>query len=221
MQKGGPLDQVASVTPELVPLYFGEPSHLDKEVRDYVALAGKVAAVPEGDLSLMIPTWRHPGKKLQRAARGSRQGVEMLRTNWENERSVAVRLQLTILLGTLAILLVAGLFVFRPMVKLIIEENHQLIASDRRLKAVFNTVGEAIFSANEKGEIFSVNSEAARLWEYEIKDLMGHSVDYLFPTRLFSGGARAKRRRRSNRHDLCRGRSHFPPGSPLPGGSHF
>jgi PAS domain S-box-containing protein len=46
--------------------------------------------------------------------------------------------------------------------------------------AVFDTVGEAIFSANDEGKILSVNSEAARLWEYEIKDLEGQSVDCLF-----------------------------------------
>src|SRR5476651_2252698 len=52
MRKGGPFDQVIAVGPDLVPLYKGEPSHLDKEVRDYGALARKVAAVPEGGLEI-------------------------------------------------------------------------------------------------------------------------------------------------------------------------
>jgi PAS domain S-box-containing protein len=108
------------------------------------------------------------------------QGVEMLRMNWENERNLAVYVQLTIFLATLATLVMAGVFIFRPMVNLIVAENHDLMASERRLMAVFDTVGEAIFSAGEKGEILSVNSEAARLWEYEIKDLRGQNVDYLF-----------------------------------------
>jgi len=181
VQKGGPMDQAASVAPDLVPLYLSEPSHLDKEVRDYVALAGKVAAVPDGDLSFDDPDVATiQEKNYNELLEGLNKGIEMLRTNWENERQIAVSVQLGIFLSTLVILLVAGLFVFRPMVKLIVEENQQLIAADRRLKAVFNTVGEAIFSANEEGEIFSVNSEAARLWEYEIKDLIGQSVDCLF-----------------------------------------
>ena len=48
--KGGPLDQIASFVPELRFLYLGEPVHLDKEIRDYVALARKIVAVPEGNL---------------------------------------------------------------------------------------------------------------------------------------------------------------------------
>jgi len=50
MGKDGPLDQIAPFAPEVRPFYFGEPWHLDKEVRDYAALARKVAAVPEGEL---------------------------------------------------------------------------------------------------------------------------------------------------------------------------
>jgi PAS domain S-box-containing protein len=181
VRKGGPLDQVASVAPDLAPLYFSESSHLDKEVRDYVVLAGKIAAAPDGDLSFDDPDVATiQEKNYNELLEGLNQGVELLRTNWENERQVAVWVQLAIFLITLATLVVAGIFVFRPMVNLIVEENHHLMASERRLKAVLNTVGEAIFSASEEGEILSVNSEAARLWEYEIKDLIGQSVDYLF-----------------------------------------
>jgi len=50
------------------------------------------------------------------------------------------------------------------MVSLIFAENQRLIASERRLMAVLDTVGEAIFSADVDGKILSVNSEAARLW---------------------------------------------------------
>src|SRR6202167_3431413 len=34
VQKGGPLDQVASIAPDLPPLYFKHATHLDKVVRD-------------------------------------------------------------------------------------------------------------------------------------------------------------------------------------------
>jgi PAS domain S-box-containing protein len=179
--KGGPLDQVVSVAPDLQALYFGDSSHLDKEIRDYVTHAGKIAEVPDGELAFDDPSVAAiQEKNYNELLEGLGKGVEMLRTNWENERHLAVVLELTIFLFTLATLAGAGFFIFRPMVNLIVAENHQLVASERRLLAVFDTVGEAIFSADEEGKILSVNSEAARLWEYEIKDLLGQSVDYLF-----------------------------------------
>ncbi len=181
MRNGGPLDRLASFDPELATLYRGEPSHLDKEVRDYAALARKVAAVPEGELTFdnsSVAALQE--KNYNELIEGFNKGVEMLRADWENQRHLAVCAQLIVLFLTLATVLAAGLFVFRPMLKLIVAENQQLTASERRLTAVFDTVAEAIFSADGEGRILSVNSEAARLWEYEMKDLVGQSMDYLF-----------------------------------------
>jgi PAS domain S-box-containing protein len=181
VKKGGLFEPIAAFAPELVPLYYGEPSHLDKEINDYVALARKIAAVPEGNLVFDDPDIATiQEKNYNELLEGLDKGVSLLRTDWENERHLMLYAQMGVLLLTLATLMASGLFVFRPMVKIIVKENHQLVASERRLMAVFEAVGEAIISAGENGEILSANSEAARLWEYEIKDLIGHSVDYLF-----------------------------------------
>jgi PAS domain S-box-containing protein len=181
LEKEGPFDNVARFAPELIPLYFSDPTHLDKEVHDYVALARKVAAVPEGQLAFDDPDVATiQEQNYNEMLEGLNRGVQLLRSDWENERQIVIYAQMAVVSFTLVTLMVAGFLVFRPMVKLIITENQQLLASERRLTAVFNTVGEAIFSASDKGEILSVNSQAARLWNYEIKDLVGQSVDHLF-----------------------------------------
>ena len=180
-QKDGPFDQVSRYSPELIPLYLGEPSHLKKELTDYVALARKVAALPEGGLAIDDPDVATlQEKNYDELLDGMNQGIEWLRTDWENQRQIAIDAELIVLFITLATLIMAGIFVFRPMVKLIVTENEQLVASERRLMAVFDTVGEAIFSADHEGKILSVNNEAARLWGYEVKNLLGQSVDCLF-----------------------------------------
>ncbi len=189
--KGGVVDRVASITPGLKALYFDKPTLLDKEVRDYGALAQKIAAVPDGEIAFDDPDVALIQEKNDNELlEGLNKGVEMLRTSWENQRTVAIIVQSGIFLATLLTLAFAGLFIFRPMVKLIIEDNQQLLASERRLVAVLDTVGEAIFSANEQGEILSVNNEAARLWEYQMKDLVGQSVDHLFSQPEFFKEAR-------------------------------
>ena len=63
---------------------------------------------------------------------------------------------------------------------MIVRETQQLTASERQLMTVFNTVGEAIFSADENGRILSVNNEAVRLWDYEVESLIGQNLDHLF-----------------------------------------
>src|SRR5260221_7200187 len=50
VQGGGGLDRAATYSPELRALYFDAPSHLDKELRDYVAIAPKLPAAPPGNL---------------------------------------------------------------------------------------------------------------------------------------------------------------------------
>src|SRR5260221_11889731 len=55
VQGGGVLDRAATYSPELRSLYFDAPSHLDKEVRDYVAVARKLAAGPAGSLLFNDP----------------------------------------------------------------------------------------------------------------------------------------------------------------------
>jgi PAS domain S-box-containing protein len=191
--KDGPLDQIAHFAPEVEALYFGEPGHLDQEVRGYAALARKVAAVPEGELTFDDPDVAAiQEKNYNELLEGLNRAVFDLRLDSEGERQIAIGVQLAIFVLTLLTLVVSGLFVFKPMVKLIVEENQQLVASERRLMAVFDTVGEAIFSADDEGKILSVNSEAARLWEYAIKDLVDQSVDYLFSEPGFFAEAREK-----------------------------
>jgi PAS domain S-box-containing protein len=191
LSEGGPLDQISVFAPELKTIYFGEPTHLDKEIRDYCSLAKKVAAVPEGELVFDDPDVATiQEKNYNELLEGLNKAVSLLRGDWENQRYLATCVELLVLILTLGTLLGAGYFVFRPMVNLIVAENQQLVASERRLMAVFDTVGEAIFSTGADGEILSVNSEAARLWEYEIKDLIGQSVDCLFSEPGFFEAAR-------------------------------
>ena len=178
---GGPIDQAALVAPDLKQVYFQDPVFLDKRVRDYAALARKIAAVPEGNIVFDDPdVMAIEDKDESEILEGLSKASQILRTDWEAKRQIFLWAELIFVLLILITLVTAGLFIFRPMVRMIIEENQQLTDSERRLLAVFNTVGEAIFSADGDGKILSVNSEAARLWEYEIKDLVGQSVDYLF-----------------------------------------
>jgi PAS domain S-box-containing protein len=181
MAPGGPLDDVDAVAPDVKILYIGPVTHLDKVINDYAGLARIISAVPEGSL----PVDDDGLAQLQdvnahQLLDGLNTAVGTLRDAWQRQRMLLLCAEVAIFISTILALIFAGLFVFRPMIRMILTENHELIATERRLSAVINTVGEAILSTDEEGRILSMNSEAARLWEYEFKDLEGQSVDHLF-----------------------------------------
>ncbi|HEX4139537.1 MAG TPA: response regulator [Candidatus Methylacidiphilales bacterium] len=186
---GGPLDQVSAVQPDVkylfvggqVRLQNGPPTNLDKVINDYADLARIIAAVPEGDLSIDDQDIaRLQEESVHDVVDGLNLAVGELRDAWQPQRMVILFTEIGIFSATLLALIFTGLFVFRPMIRMIMAENVELVTAERRLTAVINTVGEAILSTDEEGRILSMNSEAARLWEYEFKDLEGQSVDCLF-----------------------------------------
>jgi len=175
------LPMAVKVSPDLATLYFGEPYHLDREMRLYVEVARRVANAPDGTLKVTDSDEVYLQKESSTTIlEGLNQSVVLAREGEENQWSKLQTLQMLVLLCTMMTLLLAALLIFQPMVNLIVRETRQLSASERRLTAVFDTVGEAIFSADAEGRILSANHEAARLWEYEIKDMVGQHLDYLF-----------------------------------------
>jgi len=175
------LDAAVRVSPELKALYFDEPFHLDKAMRDFIEVARRTADMPDGTLSPTGSDEQYIQDKSNTVIlEGLNRGMVLARDDEEHRWQMLQEAQLLTLFVKLLIFLASGLFIFRPMVNLIVRETRRLTASQRQLTAVFNTVGEAIFSANAEGRILSVNNEAARVWEYEIKDLIGQNLDFLF-----------------------------------------
>jgi len=180
-------------SPDLKAIYFSNPINLDAEVRTYAETAGRVATAPEGSLAPDDPDIRYIQERSDNELiDGLNQAIFLLRNKMANERKTLLLTQVVVFILTMVTLLFTGLFIFRPMITKMVEETRRLASSERKLSAVFNTVGEAIFSTDQKGRILSVNHEAARLWEYEAKDLIGQSLDYLFSHPGFFDEARSQ-----------------------------
>jgi len=180
-RQGSVLFAAAQISPQLLPLYFSEPEHLDKEIRAYVEVARRIVLAPDGSLAPSNPDLRLIQEKSNNELLdGLDKGVELVRSNWQVQRQRLLWAQLVVLVFTLFTLLLVGALVFRPMVEMIAVETRQLISSEHQLSAVLDTVSEAIFSTDEQGKILSANNEAVRLWNYEVKNLLGQSLDHLF-----------------------------------------
>jgi len=189
--KGSDLEQAIRAAPELKDLYFSGPWRLDKAIQEYLQVARRTAVKPDGTLKPDDPDEQYLQDKSNTAIlEGLNRAVVLARDDEGHAWQTLELSQLTALFLKFLILLTAALFVFRPMVNVIVRETRRLTASQRQLTAIFNTVSEAIFSADTEGRILSVNNEAARLWDYEIKNLVGQKLDFLFSAPDFFQEAR-------------------------------
>lgn len=85
---------------------------------------------------------------------------------------------------TIIILLLEGLFIFRPMVARIMEEQKQIKESKQLLSSILNTVGESIITLNKDGQIIMANQETEKIWDIKEADLKGQQFTTLVPPEL-------------------------------------
>ena len=171
----------STMTPRLHALFFDPPNPVDVQVKTFLESASHVAGLAPGMIHASDPDLT----RVQDMASGSfltaLDGVvQQGRDDRDAARANLVMAETGVFGAILLALFLEAIFIFRPMVQLIVRETRQLTASERQLMTVFNTVGEAIFSADEKGKILSVNNEACRLWDYDLKSLIDQSLDHLF-----------------------------------------
>jgi PAS domain S-box-containing protein len=170
--------------------YFASAGGLDAQIKSFLDAARRVVASQEQDLPASADL-----RLIQESANGNLnagllQSLGEIRQGRDHDRAILLLAETGTFAAILLALFLEALFIFRPMVLLIVRETRQLTASKRQLMTVFNTVSEAIFSADDQGRILSVNNEAVRWWEYEMNSLVGQSLDHLFVEPGFFAEAR-------------------------------
>jgi PAS domain S-box-containing protein len=167
-------------SPTLHALFYDAPAQLDVNTDRFLAVARQITQAPPGGLAPDNPDLAELRRLAGVLLPAFISTAQQAQTERDSEKQTLIWLETALFGATLLALLLEGLFIFRPMVRMIVRETRQLTASERQLMTVFNTVGEAIFSADDQGRILSVNHEAVRLWNYEIASLVGQSLDHLF-----------------------------------------
>jgi PAS domain S-box-containing protein len=174
------MESLETLSPRVHARFFDPPNPVDGQIATFLAAARRVARAPTGSLSPDNPDLRLVQESAETLVGVFDQILQESRSVRAAQGSTLLLTETAVFGATLLALLLEALFIYRPMVLLIVRETRQLTASERQLVAVFNTVGEAIFSADDQGRILSVNNEAVRLWSYDITSLIGQSMDHLF-----------------------------------------
>jgi len=118
-------------SPEIQAMYFSSPLSLDKQIRQYIGEAGSLLSAPDNELTLENT---HLGYILEAASGELIRSLDAAVRQYqkESERKIAnlEALQFFVLLSALFVLLLTGVFLFRPMVKRIKEKSKELQIED-------------------------------------------------------------------------------------------
>ena len=122
------------LSPEVQAMYFSSPLSLDKQIRQYIGEARSLLSASDHELTLENT---HLGYIIQAASLKLIQSLDAVVRQYqkESERKIAnlEALQFFVLLITLFVLFLTGVFLFQPMVKRIKEKTKQLQMEDAAL----------------------------------------------------------------------------------------
>ena len=129
-------------------IYFSSPIFLDKQIRQYLLEAGNLVLASDNELN---PENTHLKYILRVSAGGLIQSLDAVVGQYQKESELRIAnlesLQFLILLITLLVLLLTGIFLFRPMARRILEDitNYKLtqeqLALSERLAAIGRMAG--------------------------------------------------------------------------------
>lgn len=156
--------------PSVRAVYFGPPFFLDKEMRRYFADARSIINTPEEELNKSNPHLA----AIRSAVDGNLPiALESVARRFQQRHEAGVLFLQQQEIGTLAanllVLLLIGVFLFRPMVRRIWREQEALRESERRLATLLNNLpGAAYRLPRDHYEPMAYVSEGiAKLTEYE------------------------------------------------------
>lgn len=161
--------------------YLNPPLELERRVNAYLASASRLVMTPHAGLSLrnselefLVTVGSDSLLQSLDYAVNRYQLVAKDRIDFVNA------LELTLLLGIFAILILEAFFIFRPMAGRITDATSEINRSAREIAAIIETVGEGIISFDANGQIISVNREVERLWGTTKNTLVLQSLEDLF-----------------------------------------
>lgn len=160
-------------------IYFEAPTKLDWQVENYLDHARRILkqdslSRDDADLEYILITG--PTTLVD--------SLDALVKQYELDSNAEIkdiqRMELYTLIFTLTLLTAEAFLIFRPMSAKINKQMQELIDSQKELKAVFNTVGEALLTMDGQSSIVTANDQVQILWGHGKSDLIGKSLTDLF-----------------------------------------
>lgn len=135
-------------------MYFNAPMFMDKKIRAFLSDVTSLAGAPESRLSHDSPDLL----SIQSMALGDLLDcldkiVRQYQVESESAITELLRLEDMVLAITLLVLLMVGLFIFRPMVRRIKRETQGLRDAENKIHAIVDTIGEGVVSIDEDSHI--------------------------------------------------------------------
>lgn len=174
---GGPEDVPGPTSPLVRSLYFEGAPSLDQRVRDYVAAARAVLALPPDALTPDHPAVQHVVVEGPGALLDSLDAV-VLAYQHDGEAAMALlrRLEIAVLGMTLLVLLLEALFIFRPMVRRLMAQFQALEAAGASLREANATLERRVAERTEELAEATAAAEKANRSKSRFLAAAGHDM---------------------------------------------
>ena len=141
-------------------MYFSPPLLLDKQVNGYLEEVEALISSFDNELSFLSPHLRY----ILTAAEGSLlQSLDAVVKQYQRESETKIAwlqtLQISVLIVTLLVLILTGLFIFRPMVKRIREETEKLVKANEFSKTLLKTLPFGMDIVDEGGNVMYLDEK--------------------------------------------------------------
>ncbi|MFM2341686.1 MAG: hypothetical protein RLZZ592_1339 [Pseudomonadota bacterium] len=185
----------AEMSAEVKALYFDEPFHLDRQVRQYIAqlrdLSQRAGAAQAGSLSTELATLTAAasGPLLQ----GLNRAVQQYEAESEAKVARAIRYEQTVYGVTLLALLMEALFIYRPLVARVRRATERLVRQQQFSDQVVNTSQALIVGMDNAGRIALFNQHSQQVTGHTEQEVHGHEfLPTFMPPELASDPAMAR-----------------------------
>jgi PAS domain S-box-containing protein len=171
-----------NLSPKVRSIYFDPPLQLDEQVRKYILEVRSLVNTQEIGFGKSSPHYLYVSSASRSKLLDSLNAV-VSQYQFESEMGVAelLNLEMAMLAAILLLLFIIGMFIFRPMVRKIVQDQHKLINAEQQTRDIIKTVGEGVVTVDQSSSILLVNHELCNIFGYSEEELIKEKVEVIIP----------------------------------------
>ncbi len=167
---------------EIKEMYFGDPLQVDRQLKRYILEVKAFAASSDMDLTFNNPHLVYIMKASEYdLLLGLSAVVQQYQIASELKIEDISTLQQWLLVISIAILVLSGLFVFRPLVGRVRDEMRNITGAEERTRAIVENMLDGLITFDNVGNIKVFNTAAGVIFGYGADEVVGRNIEELLP----------------------------------------
>ncbi len=167
-------------SPQVKAIYFGTLSSLDAQLKDFIREIRTLAQEPDDKLDWNNPHLNNIFTVLTpKLVESLNAVVNQYQKECEDGHARLLKIEAGVSGVTLLVLFLVAMFIFRPMVRRVKRDKHELVRSDTRTRAIIENASDGIITVGRDGSIESFNKAAENIFGYSFDEVKGNNINML------------------------------------------